>query len=307
MRVLGSEAVQDPTKVEAHVRAQMAQRQKWVQSAKSTFSQPLKEKCISEVVRIDSIIIFHLISNEKPHSPYCVMCYISGEAAVEIWTSSLLGVKELTKLHTELTQMFLSSILYDYMGTNTTRLWHGFACVGTEKGGAEASGAPRVPNIHMQRKKDSSKTTNHFYISRVSLHSFSAELMKQPMQPGSWRLQPGERKPSANWKRTLLWGCTVRCSECGICTTHRGSSRLTSTPSSTIWQVGTDAFTDRPWGDHGSFAHRWIIFMGWTLRKSPFAVESSIIIELLSWVSWPPNGMYLNGNKSGPLIHLQAS
>lgn len=30
MRVLGNEAVQDPTKVEAHVRAQMAQRQKWV-------------------------------------------------------------------------------------------------------------------------------------------------------------------------------------------------------------------------------------------------------------------------------------
>lgn len=29
MRVLGSEAVQDPTKVEAHVRAQMAQRQKY--------------------------------------------------------------------------------------------------------------------------------------------------------------------------------------------------------------------------------------------------------------------------------------
>lgn len=28
MRVLGTEAVQDPTKVEAHVRAQMAKRQK---------------------------------------------------------------------------------------------------------------------------------------------------------------------------------------------------------------------------------------------------------------------------------------
>lgn len=28
MRVLGNEAIQDPTKVEAHVRAQMAQRQK---------------------------------------------------------------------------------------------------------------------------------------------------------------------------------------------------------------------------------------------------------------------------------------
>lgn len=30
MRVLGTEAVQDPTKVEAHVRAQMAKRQKFV-------------------------------------------------------------------------------------------------------------------------------------------------------------------------------------------------------------------------------------------------------------------------------------
>ena len=30
MRVLGSEAIQDPTKVEAHVRAQMAERQRWV-------------------------------------------------------------------------------------------------------------------------------------------------------------------------------------------------------------------------------------------------------------------------------------
>ena len=30
MRVLASEAVQDPTKVEAHVRAQMAARQKYV-------------------------------------------------------------------------------------------------------------------------------------------------------------------------------------------------------------------------------------------------------------------------------------
>ena len=28
MRVLGSEAIQDPTKVEAHVRAQMAERQR---------------------------------------------------------------------------------------------------------------------------------------------------------------------------------------------------------------------------------------------------------------------------------------
>jgi len=32
MRVLGTDAVQDPTKVEAHVRAQMAKRQKYVSS-----------------------------------------------------------------------------------------------------------------------------------------------------------------------------------------------------------------------------------------------------------------------------------
>lgn len=36
MRVLGTEAVQDPTKVEAHVRAQMAKRQKLVTQLTST-------------------------------------------------------------------------------------------------------------------------------------------------------------------------------------------------------------------------------------------------------------------------------
>lgn len=37
MRVLGTEAVQDPTKVEAHVRAQMAKRQKSVTQIISIF------------------------------------------------------------------------------------------------------------------------------------------------------------------------------------------------------------------------------------------------------------------------------
>ena len=37
---------------------------------KSTFSQPLKEKCISAVVRIGSILIFHL---SKLSSSHCVM------------------------------------------------------------------------------------------------------------------------------------------------------------------------------------------------------------------------------------------
>lgn len=42
MRVLGTEAVQDPTKVEAHVRAQMAKRQKLVtQSTSSLFALDL--------------------------------------------------------------------------------------------------------------------------------------------------------------------------------------------------------------------------------------------------------------------------
>ena len=37
-----------------------------LQTSKRSFSQPFKEKCISEVVRIGSIIIFH--PNEKPSS-----------------------------------------------------------------------------------------------------------------------------------------------------------------------------------------------------------------------------------------------
>ena len=42
---------------------------------KCTFSQPFKEECIiSDVVRIGSIIIFHLRNwYEKPSSLYCVM------------------------------------------------------------------------------------------------------------------------------------------------------------------------------------------------------------------------------------------
>ena len=38
----------------------IAQQPFHAQVQKSTFSQPFKEKCISDVVRIDSIIIFHL-------------------------------------------------------------------------------------------------------------------------------------------------------------------------------------------------------------------------------------------------------
>ena len=42
----------------------------------STFPQPFKEKCIGKVVRIGSIIIFHLsVSDEMPGSSYYVMQY----------------------------------------------------------------------------------------------------------------------------------------------------------------------------------------------------------------------------------------
>ena len=40
-------------------------------SSKSTFSQPFKEKCTSEIVRVVSIIIS--VSYEKPSSPYCAI------------------------------------------------------------------------------------------------------------------------------------------------------------------------------------------------------------------------------------------
>ena len=42
MRVLGSEAVQDPTKVEAHVRAQMAQRQRYGDLRLNTMCSPVQ-------------------------------------------------------------------------------------------------------------------------------------------------------------------------------------------------------------------------------------------------------------------------
>ena len=47
---------------------------------------------MGEVVRIGSVIIFVWVSYEKPNSSYAVWCYISGEAAGEIWDWSLLGV-----------------------------------------------------------------------------------------------------------------------------------------------------------------------------------------------------------------------
>ena len=49
-----------------------------------TFSQPLKEKCISEVVRIGSISIFRLVLAMKSHVLHTVLCNMSDEAAGEI-------------------------------------------------------------------------------------------------------------------------------------------------------------------------------------------------------------------------------
>ena len=66
-------------------------------NSKSKFSKPFKEKCLSEVVRIGSIIVFHLSNlwNAKLLIT-SVWCNISGEAAGETWSWSLLGVKGLS-------------------------------------------------------------------------------------------------------------------------------------------------------------------------------------------------------------------
>ena len=62
---------------------------------------PLKEKRISEVVRIGSIIIFHLSKAMKSQVLHTVWCHISCEAAGEFWHWSLSGVKGLTKRNKE--------------------------------------------------------------------------------------------------------------------------------------------------------------------------------------------------------------
>ena len=65
-------------------------------SSESTFSQPFKEKYISEVVRIGGIIIFR--PGKLWKATFSILwCDISGEAAGEIWHWSLLGVKGLKK------------------------------------------------------------------------------------------------------------------------------------------------------------------------------------------------------------------
>ena len=68
--------------------------QSQVQNYKYTFSQPFQDKCISEVARIGSIIIFNLSKLWKARF-FILMCNISGEAAEQIWNWSLLEVEGL--------------------------------------------------------------------------------------------------------------------------------------------------------------------------------------------------------------------
>ena len=62
-----------------------------IKTQNGSFSQPFKEKCISEVVRIGNIIIFHL-SKLYCQVLHTMWCDISGEAAGEIWNWSLMGM-----------------------------------------------------------------------------------------------------------------------------------------------------------------------------------------------------------------------
>ena len=68
-----------------------------IPSSKSTFSQSFLEKCISEVVRTGTRIIFQSEYAMKSQVLHTVWCNMTGEATGEIWTwSALLGVKVLT-------------------------------------------------------------------------------------------------------------------------------------------------------------------------------------------------------------------
>ena len=61
-------------------------------SSKSIFSQRIKETCMSEVVRIGSVVIFHSLSKLGQAKFSILWCNIPGEAAGETWKWSLLGV-----------------------------------------------------------------------------------------------------------------------------------------------------------------------------------------------------------------------
>ena len=62
-------------------------------SWRSAFSRPFKDRCMSEVARIGSLIIFHLSKAMKSQILHTMSCNISGEVAGERWDRSLLGVK----------------------------------------------------------------------------------------------------------------------------------------------------------------------------------------------------------------------
>ena len=64
--------------------------------SRSKFSQPFREKCISEVVRIDSIILFHRYKLWK--AKFFILCDVIFLVKLhweEIWNWSILGVKGL--------------------------------------------------------------------------------------------------------------------------------------------------------------------------------------------------------------------
>ena len=69
-------------------------------SSKGTFSQPFKDKCIIEVVRV-GMVIFHLrLSYEKPSSWYCVM-YFSWCGSRRNFTLIILGSKKVNPFTTK--------------------------------------------------------------------------------------------------------------------------------------------------------------------------------------------------------------
>ena len=83
-------------------------------SSKSKSSQPFIEKCTSEVLRIGSIIMFHRHEwDMKSQVLHTEWCYISGEAAGEIWNSSL-GIERVNHF----TLKFKKYIFLDFLKSN---------------------------------------------------------------------------------------------------------------------------------------------------------------------------------------------
>ena len=80
----------------------------------------LKEKCISEVVRIGSIIIFHSEPAMESQVLHTVWCYFSGEAAGESWRWSLLEVKGLKDLDMNWRQWHTATLVYLNKSTSPT-------------------------------------------------------------------------------------------------------------------------------------------------------------------------------------------